>query len=158
MASALFSFCLSRLPLTVMVEQLLLPAYTGSSNVTFTNENDANPIKFRLQSQHWVDTDTIAASHLTTFRWICGSYKDSMINCSITIYQLYICMCVVIHNHTNYIFDHFICGCEANDTDESKIILSHELCISACLWLLRITEIWITPSVCVWVHLCRFQQ
>ena len=39
-------------------------------------------------------------------------------------------------SHTNYVFCQSICGREISDTDQSKIILMHQLCISTCLRLL----------------------
>ena len=89
-APALFSFCLNGLSLIAMVEQLLLPIW-GFSNMTFTNETDANPAKVKLKSQDWVDNCTRDKSFLDGYMVL-----PKMKNWIITIYQLYICMCVVI--------------------------------------------------------------
>ena len=119
-APALFSFCLSGLRLIAMVEQLLLPTW-GSSNMTFTNQTDANPAKLKLKSQDCIDNGT----RDNIFRWIYGSSEDEKLNYhNLPIIYLYVCC----NNHTNYIFHHSLCGWDTNGTDESKIILMY-ICI-----------------------------
>ena len=58
--------------------------------MTFTNESDANPARFKVKNQDWVDTGTITVSHRTRFGWICSSYKDNMKNKIILILIIYI--------------------------------------------------------------------